>query len=89
MLPLQILAVHTPPHPLYVLLQGRGEPPLLPSTMCAYVPLLSALLLWQGMPLRHPSAEPDPLPLLLAYLHQRVEPSIQHADVDPPPLPQL
>ena len=57
--------------------------------MCAYVPMLYALLLWQGMPLCHPSVEPDPLPLLLDLLPQRVEPPIQHSDVNPSPLPQL
>ena len=55
-LTLQLLAMRALPNLLFVLLQGRGEPPPLPSTVCAYVPLLSALLLWQGVPLRHPSA---------------------------------
>ena len=88
-LPLQPLSVRDPPPPLSVLLQGRGKPHLLPLTMRASVPLLSALLLWQGMPLCHPSADPAPLPLILDLIHQRVEPNIQHSDVNPPLLPQL
>ena len=44
-LPLQPLAVCAHPHPLSVFLQWRGKPPLLPSTLRAYVPLLSTLLL--------------------------------------------
>ena len=39
--PLQLLAVRDPcPPPLSVLLQGLVVPPLLPSAVCAYTPLL-------------------------------------------------
>ena len=54
--PLKPLSSCAPPPPLPVYLQGRGEAPLLPSTLRAYVPLLSALLLRQGVPTRHSSA---------------------------------
>ena len=54
--PLQPLSVCDTPPPLSLSLQSRGEAPLLPSTLRAYVPLLSALLLWQGVPLRQSSA---------------------------------
>ena len=37
-------------------LQGRGKAPLLPSTLRDYIPLLSALLLHQDVPLRQSSA---------------------------------
>ena len=68
---------------------GETNPLVLPSTVRAYVPLLSALLLRQGVPLRQPSAEPAPLPLLSALLPRRVEPPLQPSAVNPPPLPQL
>ena len=55
-LPLKPLAACAPPPLVYVLLQGLGETSILPSTISAYVPLLSALLLWKGVPLRHPSS---------------------------------
>ena len=48
--PLQPLSACAPPPPISVSLQGRGEAPLLPSTLRDYVPLLSALLIWQGVP---------------------------------------
>ena len=50
--PLHPLSMCAPPPPISVSLQGRGEAPLLTSTLRAYVTLLSALLLWQGVPLR-------------------------------------
>ena len=43
--PLHPLFACSNPPPLSVSLQRRGEAPLLPSTLRAYVPLLSALLL--------------------------------------------
>ena len=55
--PLQPIYVCAPPDPsLSVSLQGRGKAPLLPSTLRAYVPLLSALLLRKGVLLRQSSA---------------------------------
>ena len=48
------------PHPLSILLQGRGEPPLLCSTVHAYVPLISALILRTVVPLCQPSDETAP-----------------------------
>ena len=54
--PLQPLSTCAPPPPISVSLQGRGKAPLLPSTLRAYVPLLSALILRQGVPLRQSSA---------------------------------
>ena len=54
--PIQPLSVCAPPPTLSVSLQGRGKAPLLPSTLLAYVPLLSALLIWQGVYLRQYSA---------------------------------
>ena len=89
MLPLQPLDARDPPPPISVSLQGRGETPLLPSTVHAYVALISALILRQGVPLRHPSAKPAPLPLISALLPQRVEPPLQPSAVNAPPLPQL
>ena len=78
------------PHPrLSVSLQGRGEPPLLYSAVRAYVPLIYALILRQGVPLRYTSAETAPLTLLSALLTQQVEPPLQTSAVNPPPLPQL
>ena len=59
-----------PTHPLSISLHGQGEPPLLPSTVRAYVPLFYALLLRQGVPLCHPSADPAHLPQVSAYLLQ-------------------
>ena len=67
-LPLQTPAAQAPPPPLSVLLQGRDEPPLLPSTVRAYVPILSSLLIWQGVPICHHSEDPDTLPLISALL---------------------
>ena len=43
--PLQPISVCAPPPPLSVSLQGRGEAPLLTSTLRSYVPLISALIL--------------------------------------------
>ena len=60
--PLQPVYACASPTPIYVSLQGRGKFPLLPSTLRANVPLLSALLLWQGTPLRQSS------PSLLLFL---------------------
>ena len=57
--------------------------------MRAYVPLISILLLRKGVPLHHPSDEPDTLPLLSALLPQQVKPPPQISTVNPPPLPQL
>ena len=54
--PLQPLSMCAPPPPISVSLQGRGKAPLPPLTLRAYVPLLSALLLRQGVPLRQCSA---------------------------------
>ena len=50
------LSACAPPPPLSVYLQGRREAPLLPSTLRAYVPLLSALHLRKGVPIHHSSA---------------------------------
>ena len=49
--PLQPLSACVTPPPLSVLLQGRGEAPILPSTLSACVPLLSDLILRQGVPI--------------------------------------
>ena len=56
----------SPPPVLSVSLQGRGNPPILSSTVRAYVPLLYAFLLWQGVPLLHHSADPATLPQISA-----------------------
>ena len=74
---LQPLYARAPPPPLSVSIQGRGKPPLLNLTVRACVPLLYALLLWQGMPLIHLSAKPAPLPLLSAFLPQQDVPLLQ------------
>ena len=63
--PLQPLAAHATPTPLYELLQGRGKPRPISSTVRAYVPLIYALILRQGVPLCQPSADPAPLPRIL------------------------
>ena len=96
------LSVCAPPLPLSVSIQGLDKTPRLPSTVRAYVPLLSALLLWQGVPLRQPLAEPDPLPQLSALPRQQGVPplqplsvhatpplsvSLQGLGIPPPPLP--
>ena len=86
---LQPLVARAPPPPIYVLLQGRGKTPLINSTVRSYVPLLSILLFWTGVPLRQPLAEPAPLPLLSALLPQQFEPPLQPLSVNPPPLPQI
>ena len=70
MLTFQPLDARAPPPLLYVSLQGRGEPPILPSTVHTYVPPLSVLLLRQGVPPRHTSADPDTIPLIPALLTQ-------------------
>ena len=72
-----------------ILLQGRGKPPLIPSTVRAHVPLLSALLLRNGVPLRQPSAEPAPLYQLPALSLQQGVPPIQPLDVRATPPPPL
>ena len=54
--PLQPLSTCAPPPPISVSIQGRGKSPLLPSNLRAYVPLLSALLRRQGVPLCQYSA---------------------------------
>ena len=77
------------PHPLSVSLQGRGEPPIIPSTVRAYVPLLSALILQQDVPLGQTSAEPAPLPQLSALPLQRYVPPLQPLAVHAPPPPPL
>ena len=64
--PLNPLYVCDPPPSLSVLLQGRDGPPLLPSTVRDYVPLLSDLLIWKGVTIHQPLAKPDPLPHLSA-----------------------
>ena len=48
--PLHHLSTCAPPPLISVSTQGRGEPPLLPSTVRAYVPLISDLHLCQGVP---------------------------------------
>ena len=68
--PLQPLSSCAHPSPISLSLKERGEPPLLPSTVRAYVPLLSALHLRQGVPLFQPSVEPAPLPHILALPFQ-------------------
>ena len=89
LIPLHPLAVCVHPPPLSKLLQGRGKPPLLSSTISAYVPLLSYFLLWQGVPIRHTSSKPDPLPLFSALLPQQVQPPLYISAVNHPPLTQL
>ena len=50
--------------------------------------MISALLLRKCVPLRQPSAEPDPLPQLSALPLQQGVPPLQNLAVsDPPPLP--
>ena len=66
-----------PPPPLSVSLQGQGEPPLLSSTVRAYVTLLSTLLLRQGVTLCHTSADPVTLLHISASFLQQVEPLLQ------------
>ena len=66
-----------PSHQFSALLQGRGKPPLLYSTVRAYVPLISALVLSQGVPICQPSAENAPLPQFSAYFLQKYGPLIQ------------
>ena len=68
----------------------QGETPLLPKTVCAYVTLISALLLWKDVPIRHPSADTSPIPQLSAFPLQRGVPPLQPLAVrDPPPLRSL
>ena len=57
--------------------------------MCSYVPLLSTLLLWHDMLLRHPSAEPDPLTQISALPLQQGVPPLQPLAVRSPPPPPL
>ena len=68
--PFQPIAACVPPPPLSVLLQGQGVPHILPSTLRTYVPLISPLLLRQGIPVCNTSDEPDPLPQISAYFIQ-------------------
>ena len=73
---------------LSVLLPGRGEPPLLTSTVHAYGALIYALILLKCVPLRQPSANPAPLPHLSALPLQRGVPPLHPLAVcDPPPHP--
>ena len=51
--------------------------------------MLSALIIWKGMPLCHTSSKPAPLPLLSALVPQRVEPPLQPSTVNPPPLTHI
>ena len=78
-----------PPPPLSVLLQGQSKPPLLTSTVRSYVPLISALLLRQGVPICHPPAKPAPLHQLPALPLQQGVPHIQTLAVHAPPPPPL
>ena len=57
--------------------------------MHAYVPLISALIIWKGVPLCQTSAKPDPLPLLSSLLWHRVDPHLKPLEVNPPPCPHL
>ena len=59
---LQPLSTCAPSPPLSVSPQGRGEPPCLPSTVCAYVHLIYAFLLWKGVNLHNTQ------PILLLFL---------------------
>ena len=54
--PLQPLSACDPPPSLPVSLQGQGKSPLLPSTLRAYVPLVSSVLIKKGVPLRQSSS---------------------------------
>ena len=83
------LATHAPPPLPSASLQERGKTPIITSTVCTYVPLISALLLWKGVPLRNPSAEPAPIPQLSALPLQRGVPYLQRLAVCAPPPPQL
>ena len=87
--PLNPLYVCDPPPSLSVLLQGRDGPPLLPSTVRAYAPFLYSLLLWKGVPLRHPSAETATLTQLSALPLQQVAPPLQHLAMRAPPPPPI
>ena len=65
-----------------------GKPSILPSIVFAYVPLLSVLIICQGVPLRHPSAEPVTLPHISSLPLQRSVPPLKTLAVcDPPPPP--
>ena len=70
---------------------GGGKPPLLPSIVRTYVPLLSDLLLRKIVPLRQTSAEPAPLTHLSALPLQLGVPPLQPSSVNHPtyPLPQI
>ena len=50
--------------PISILLQGRGEPPLISQTVRTYAPLLYAFLLWKDAPICQPLYETAPLPQL-------------------------
>ena len=74
--PLHPIYECAPPPPLSVSLQGQGQPPLVPSSMRPYVPLLSALILWKCVHICHPLADPAPLPhFSLAYSMRRASSS--------------
>ena len=80
--PLQILSANDPPPLLAVLLQGIGGPPPPPSAVCAYAPLISALLPRQFDTPLQPSNVPSPLPHISDLTFQTL-------DLNPPPLPSV
>ena len=86
---LQPLSTCAPPPPLSISPQGRGEPPCIPSTVCTYVPLIYAFLIWKGVTLCHTSTDPDPLPQLSDLTLQLGVPPLKPLAVRNPPPPPL
>ena len=86
---LQPLSACAHPPPISISLQERGEPPLLHSTVRAYIPLISDLHLWQGVPFCQLSAHPAPLYHLSALSIQQGVPPLQPLAMCNPPPPKL
>ena len=57
--------------------------------MLAYVPIRYTLLIWQGVPICQPSADPDPLPQLSALILQLYATPLQPITVRAPPAPPI
>ena len=57
--------------------------------MCDYVPLIYALLIWKGVTIHNPSADPAPLTQLSALPLQRGVPPLKSLAVRNPPPPPL
>ena len=76
-----LLLLHSP-----YCFKGDTKPPLLPSNVRAYAPLISELIIWQVLPLCQTLSEPTPLPHLSVLPLQLGVPPLHPLAVSDPPL---